>query len=71
MISIGIDVSKGKSKVCAVNHYGEVLISPHDVIHTKPSLGKLVQQIHSLNDECKAVLEATGHYHYPVVNFLK
>ena len=40
LISIGIDVSKGKSKVCAINHYGEVLISPHDVIHTKPSLGQ-------------------------------
>jgi transposase len=71
LISIGIDVSKGKSKVCALNHYGEVLISPHDVMHTKSSLGKLVQQLNSLNDECKAILEATGHYHYPVVNFLK
>ena len=71
MISIGIDVSKGKSKVCAVNHYGEVLISPHDVIHTKPSLDKLVHQIQALNDECKVVLEATGHYHYPILHFLR
>lgn len=71
MISIGIDVSKGKSKVCMVNHYGEILMSPHDVSHTKPTMTKLVQQIHSFSDECKVVLEATGHYHYPVVDFLK
>ena len=29
-----------------------------------------MQQLQSLNDECKAVLEATGHYHYPVLDFL-
>jgi transposase len=71
LISIGIDVSKGKSKVCAINHFGEMLISPYDVYHTKSSLEILVQQIRFLNDECKVILEATGHYHYPMVAYLK
>ena len=71
LISIGIDVSKGKSTVCAINHFGEMLISPVDVFHTKSSLKMLVGRIQSLHDECKVVLEATGHYHYPVVAYLK
>lgn len=54
-----------------INHCGEILMSPHDVYHTKPTMTKLVQQIHTYDDECKVVLEATGHYHYPVVDFLK
>ena len=32
---------------------------------------KLAQQIHSFNEECKVVMEATGHYHYPVADFLR
>lgn len=70
MISIGVDDAKGKSKVYAINHFGEILLTPFDVTHTKPSLDKLMQQIHKLNDECKVILEATGHYHYPIMDFL-
>ena len=29
MISIGIDVSKGKSTVCMIKPYGEIIVAPH------------------------------------------
>ena len=38
MISVGIDVSKGKSKVCIMKPGGEVLAAPYDVQHTKSDL---------------------------------
>ena len=31
MVSVGIDVSKGKSMVCFMRPYGEVLISPYNL----------------------------------------
>ena len=34
MISVGIDVSKGKSMVCILKPYGEVVCSPFEVMHT-------------------------------------
>lgn len=38
MISVGIDVSKGKSTVCFFKPGGEVLITPYEVTHTKDEL---------------------------------
>lgn len=38
MISIGIDISKGKSTVCIVKPYGEVLKAPYEVAHTEEEL---------------------------------
>ena len=38
MISIGIDVSKGKSTVCFLKPGGEVLKTPFEVSHTKNAL---------------------------------
>jgi hypothetical protein len=34
MISVGIDVSKGKSTVCIMKPCGEILESPFDIGHT-------------------------------------
>ena len=45
MISVGIDVSKGKSTVCAIKPYGEVLMTPRDFKHTKDDLDSLVKQL--------------------------
>lgn len=71
MISVGIDVSKGKSTVCFIRPYGEVLISPYDVQHCENDLKRLVEQIHMFNDEVRVVMESTGAYHFPVLQFLK
>lgn len=35
MISVGVDVSKGKSTVCILKPYGEVVCSPFEVQHVK------------------------------------
>ena len=35
MISVGIDVSKGKSTVCILKPYGEIVASPFEVRHTE------------------------------------
>lgn len=71
MVSVGIDVSKGKSTVCFMKPCGEVLFSPYDVFHTEDELMQLVEQIKRLNDEVKVVMESTGAYHFPVLTFLK
>lgn len=45
MISVGIDVSKGKSTVCILKPYGEVIASPFEVVHTESELKNLCQMI--------------------------
>lgn len=71
MISVGIDVSKGKSMVCIIKPYGEVIKTPYVIEHTETDLGNLSDLIHEFEEECRIVLEATGVYHLPVLNYLK
>lgn len=70
MISIGIDVSKGKSTVCVLKPGGEVLKPPFEMLHTMESILSLVNLIQSYPEEARVVLEDTGHYHWPVVTLL-
>lgn len=70
MISVGIDVSKGKSTVCMMKPGGEVLSAPFEVLHTKDELLNLVQIIKSQNEELRVIMEDTGHYHLPVATLL-
>lgn len=67
MISVGIDVSKGKSTVCIMKPGGEVLKSPFEINHTVNELESLATLIKSFDEEARVVLEDTGHYHLPVV----
>ena len=72
MISVGIDVSKGKSTVCILKPYGEVIHAPFEISHTEEGLTLLTERIHNLSDEeARVILEATGIYHLPVVAFLQ
>ena len=73
MYSVGIDASKGKSTVCIINQYGEVLLSPKDYKHNKEDLTLLSKTIGVLtgNEDVKIVMEATGIYHWPVLFSLK
>ena len=71
MISIGVDVSKGKSTVCFLKPYGEVLHRPFDVQHTDSDLKHFVGMIKTLTEEVRVVMEATGIYHYPILTYLK
>lgn len=34
MISVGIDVSKGKSTICILKPYGEIVSEPFEIEHT-------------------------------------
>lgn len=70
MISVGIDVSKGKSTVCVLKPGGEVLRTPFEIQHTMKELLSLVNLIESYTEEVRVILEDTGHYHWPVVTLL-
>jgi len=67
MVSIGIDVSKGKSTVCILSSEGEMLKEPFEMLHTVEDLDKLANQILNYAYECRVIMEVTGHYHWPVL----
>lgn len=71
MISVGIDVSKGKSTVCIIKPYGEIVASPFEVRHTESELKNLIQMIQRLDGEIRIVMEATGIYHLPMLSSLQ
>ena len=50
MISIGIDVSKGKSMVCICS-VQKMLVSPYEIQHTRTELQDLIQSIQSYSEE--------------------
>lgn len=70
MISVGIDVSKGKSTVCIMKPCGEVLKPPFEMLHSMDDMMHLVKLIKSYDEEVRVILEDTGHYHLPVVTLL-
>ena len=70
MISVGIDVSKGKSTVFICKPYGEILSSPFEVKHTEKGLSELATMLKLFDEETKVVMESTGNYHYPILLYL-
>ena len=66
MNAVGIDVSKGKSMVCVMRPFGEVVLEPFEVLHTAQNLNDLTGKLKALDGEPRVVLEATGNYHKPV-----
>ena len=71
MISVGIDVAKGKSTVCILKPYGEIVSRPFDISHTEKDLHALATMILRFDDDVKVVLESTGIYHLPVLTYLQ
>ena len=71
MISVGIDVAKGKSTVCLINQYGEILLSPKDYKHNVDDLNSFNQVLTKYKEEIHFVMEATGKYHLPIYHYLK
>ena len=51
--------------------YGEVVAGPMEIGHVDHELGVLVKLIKNLNDEVKVVMEATGIYHLPVLQYFR
>ena len=62
MISVGIDVSKGKSTVCMMKPGGEILKPPFEILHTIEGVLSLVKLIKDYNEDVKVVLEDTGYF---------
>lgn len=71
MISVGIDVAKGKSTVCIVKPYGEIVSKPFDISHIEKDLSELAAMLIRFDDEVRVVMEATGIYHLPVLTYLQ
>ena len=71
MVSVGIDVSKDKSMVCVLKPYGEVVASPYEINHVESEMEGLIARITSIDGEIRIVMEATGAYHFPVLQRLK
>ena len=70
MISVGVDVSKGKSTVAILQPLGLVVAAPYDVFHTDSELDRLAKDIKKLPGETKVVMEATGVYFEPIARRL-
>ena len=70
MNAVGIDVSKGKSKVAVIRPFGEIVAKPFDITHTPDQLTELVEYIRLLPSETKVVMEHTGKYSEPIANYL-
>lgn len=66
MISVGVDVSKGKSTVCVLKPYGEMVCSPFEIRHVEKDLEALDDLLSKLEGEIRVVMEATGVYHLPM-----
>lgn len=66
MNSVGIDISKGKSKTAVMRPFGDIVVSPFEVRHTYSELGKLVKLLKRLDGETCVEMESTGNYPAPV-----
>lgn len=71
MISVGLDVSKGKSMVCMLKPYGEIIAKPYEISHTESEISKFIKTLRQLDGEVKIIMEATGIYHLPLLSELK
>ena len=70
MISVGIDVSKGKSTVCCMRDYGEIIAGPMEISHVDPEMRVFAKMLGGFREEVRIVMEATGIYHLPIMSYL-
>lgn len=70
MIAVGIDVSKSKSTIAIIDSNGELLLKPKNFNHTQSDMLNLISLINSFSQDVKIAMEATGHYHYPILKEL-
>lgn len=58
MNCVGIDVSHGKSIIVVMRPFGEVVVSPFEVLHTDSEPSKLAGLLKSLDGETRVVMES-------------
>ena len=64
MITVGIDVSKGKSEVAAKTSPSKVVLYPFEIQHNTSDIDALVKRLKAFNDpDLRIVVESTGRYH--------
>lgn len=73
---IGLDVSKGESHVQAFLDKGKPYRKSFSITHNLEGLGRLLDFLQdvekaALGTQPSVVLESTGHYHTPVIQFLE
>lgn len=73
---IGLDVSKGESQIQAFLDKGKPYRKSFSFKHDIKGLGNLLEFLHEVEkltngNQPTVVLESTGHYHYPVTQFLE
>jgi transposase len=72
---VGLDVSKGESEVQTFLDKGKPYGKSFSIKHDLNGLGSLLEFLEGLKDKTgikpPVVLESTGHYHVPVVQFLE
>lgn len=67
----GIDVSKGKSTIAMLSIVGEVIEEPFEINHDVDGLNLLEKKLKDIpKEDLKIVMEETGTYHLPVLNYL-
>lgn len=68
MYGIGIDISKGKSTVAIIDENERVIEKPFEVLHNEMGIQCILEKIKQYpKHEVKLLLEATSHYHYPIL----
>ena len=70
MFAVGVDVSNGRSTVAVLQSKTKVILKPFEVPHTPEALGRLVDQLNSLNGETRVIMEHTGRYYESIAMFL-
>ena len=66
MNAVGIDVSKGKSMMMALQPINQVVLKPKEYPHTEVGLEQMAHAILRLGEDTRVIMEATGRYHEPV-----
>ena len=67
MNAVGIDISKGKSTICVLQPFGNVVAKPFEVQHTLSSINQLITW---LKGETRIVMEHTGRYYESMAKWL-
>lgn len=68
MYAVGIDVSKTKSTVAITTIDGKILEKPFDVQHNHSEITSLIEKLNKYpHEHLKIILEATSHYHWPLL----
>ena len=70
MNAVGIDVSKGKSMMVALQPMNKVVLKPREYPHTEVGLEQMALAIPGLGEDTRVIMEATGRYHEPVAAVL-